>query len=222
MHLCDTGIELADDAPDVAAALCHELRLPLDHLLERIDRAHRALERRASAGIDDATLKALRCLADAHATARHVLRVVDDVDARVRIDGRRERRLDVRTVVRAAAAMMPALDIAVDAADVAFVDGVDTQLVHVFATLLAELGEDEVAVIARVRAADGGVVVELRYEDPSRAPAGDARRMRPRDTAAVGRSVVRHIVATHRGRIERWPLAGAGVFARVTLPAAQS
>jgi len=119
MDACDPIFDSADEAPDLAAALCHQLRLPLDHVLDRIQRAHDALRARNAPTIDAATLKALRCLADAHATTRHLLRVVDDVDGQAPVGAAGMRRLDVRGVVRAAAAMLPELDIAVDAPDAA-------------------------------------------------------------------------------------------------------
>ena len=207
----------ADDAPDLAAVLCHELRLPLEHVLERIQRALDALRRRADPRIDGATLKAMRYLADAHAATRHLVRIVDDVDDHATVDRRRLRRLDVRGVVRAAAAMVPELDIAVDAPYAAFVAGIDTRLVHLFTTLFAELAGEVRAIIARVRAIDELVFVELWRDGGAGAR---ARRAGDRGARAVGRSVAGHIVAAHGGRVEREPIPGADLLVSVRLPAA--
>lgn len=219
MKSCEQRLDRGDAAPDVAAALCHELRLPIDHLLECIERAHDALRARATPAIDGPILRALRCLADAQATARHLLRVVDGVESTTPVEGHRMRRLDLRGVVRAAAAMQPDVDIAVDAPDAAWVEGVDTRLVHAFSVLLADVVADEVAIVARLRAVGDRVVVELRAEDDAttalrRAWAGRA--------SAVDWSIVRHILAAHAGRLERWPPGSAGVLVRVTLPASRA
>jgi hypothetical protein len=205
------AIETSDETPDVATALCRELRLPLDHLLERLERANRALQARTAAIGDGATLQALRALADAHSTTRHLLRVVEE-----RLDAGRMRRLDVRGVVRAAVAMTPELDVAVDAPEAAFVDGVDSRLVHAFAALLAEAATDDAALVARIGRSGDEIVVDFCYDD------GSARdgSVGPRGPHAIDRSVVRHIIAAHGGRIERWPQAGRGVAVRVTLGAA--
>ena len=217
MDAYDPIVDSADETPDLAAALCHQLRLPLDHVLDRIQRAHDALRARNAPSIDGATLKALRCLADAHVTTRHLLRLVDDVDGQAPVVGGRMRRLDVRGVVRAGAAMLPELDIAVDAPDAVFVDGIDTRLVHVFTTLLADVATDELALVARIRVVDEEARVELLADGGA-----SARPWRRRGTnlSAVGRGVVRHIVAAHRGRLERWPSVGPGVLVRVGFPAA--
>ena len=212
----EASMDPADEQPDLAAALCHQLKLPLEHVLERIQRALDALRARSVPRIDGATLKAMRYLADAHAATRHLLRIVDDVDSQAPVDARRMRRLDVRGVVRAAAAMVPELDVAVDAPDAAFVTGDDTRLVHAFTTLFAELADGERAIIARVRGIGDVVLVELWRDGAASAP---PRRARDGGARAVGRSVVRHIVAAHGGRVERKPLAGADLLVRVRFPA---
>ncbi len=224
MELCQHRIDPPDDTPDVASALCHELHLPLGHLLDSLERAHETLRRRPAATPDQPTLQLLRCLADAHSTARHLLRVVADVHGHARAEPRHTRRLDLRAAVRAAATMVqpPDGDIAIDAPDAAWVDGVDTRLVHVFAALFTEALEQHAALVVRVRAVDGDVVVELRGDavtarpplPPSTHAATDER------SRALARAVVGHVVAAHGGRLERRPLASPGVAARVTLPAA--
>ena len=214
MDAYDPIVDSADETPDLAAALCHQLRLPLDHVLDRIQRAHDALRARNAPSIDGATLKALRCLADAHVTTRHLLRLVDDVDGQAPVVGGRMRRLDVRGVVRAGAAMLPELDIAVDAPDAVFVDGIDTRLVHVFTALFAAALTEADAIVARLALVDGEITVELRLPGAGHAPSEDAR--------PLGRALVRHIVAAHGGHLELGPAAGAGNFARVTLPPARA
>ena len=219
----------AEDAashPDVAAALVQEIHQPLRYLLGSLERAHQALRARLGGGGEQAALRAARCLADAQATAQHLLRLVDDVGDHARVERRAARRLDLRVAVRAAAAMVQpggAVDaaIAVDAPEAAWIEGVDTRLVDVFVTLFAEALADEMAVIARVRESGGEVVVELRHGAPlpSRtqlhACAGSDEPSR-----ALARSVVRHIIAAHGGRVERWPALGGGIAVRVTMPAA--
>ncbi|HEX6835449.1 MAG TPA: hypothetical protein VF334_02695, partial [Polyangia bacterium] len=162
------------------------------------------------------------CLADAHTTARHLLRVVADVDGQARVEPRRTRRLDLRAAVRAAAMMVqpPDGDIAIDAPEPAWVDGVDTRLVHVFAALFAEALEHGAALVARVRVTDLDVVVELRG-DAATAPSPPPRRTHAaidERSRALGRAVVQHVVAAHGGQLERRPIGG--LAARVTLPAA--
>ena len=212
-----------DETPDVAAALCHELHLPLGHLIDSLDRAHETLRRRPAATADQATLQLLRCLADAHTTARHLLRVVADVHGQARIEAHQTRRLDLRAAVRAAAAMSQPLDgdIAIDAPRPAWVDGVDTRLVHVFAALFTEALAHRGALVARVRSDDDAAVVELCADAaPPSVPRAARRALAAGERSrALGRAVVQHIVVAHGGRVERGPSAGAGLFARVTLPA---
>jgi nitrogen fixation/metabolism regulation signal transduction histidine kinase len=219
-----TGQAATDDSA-VAAALCHEIHQPLTCLLSSLERANQALRRQPVTVADQALLQVARLLADAHATAQHLARVVAEVHAQAQSEPRRMRQLDLRAAVRAAAAMAQpgnsdASEIAVDAPEAAWVDGVDTRLVHVFVALFAEaLGEDA-AVVARIRRVDGAIVTELRsgstvVEPPARvvsigAGAGTSR--------ALSRAVARHIVSAHGGQLDHWPSAGAGILARVVLP----
>jgi signal transduction histidine kinase len=221
MQPCEQTSDPLEDAPDVATALCHELHLPLAHLLDSLDRAHEALRRRPAATADQPSLQLLRSLADAHTTTRHLLRVVGDVHGQARVEPRRTRRLDLRVAVRAAAMMTQTLDgdIAIDAPQPAWVDGVDTRLVHLFAALFADALADERVLVASVRSHGDEVIVELRHDAPP-PPTLAAHDSADERSRALGRAVVRHIVAAHGGRIERWPNAGAGIAARVTLPSA--
>jgi signal transduction histidine kinase len=213
--------------PDAAVALCHEIHQPLTYLLVSLDRAREALQQRLRDGdADQPTLYAARSLADAYATAQHLVRVVGEVHDWAGREPRQARRLDLRAVVRAAAAMVQPggpreSTIAVDGPDAVWIDGDDTRLVHVVVTLFAEALHEETALVASVRASGGEVFVELchggadRYEDlrPITGPGALSR--------ALGRSLVCHIVRAHGGRLERWPELGPGVTCRVTLPAAR-
>jgi len=151
------------DAPDVATALCHEIHQPLSCLLASLDRAHEALRRCAAAGAAQEALRVAHCLADAHATARHLSRVVGDVHGHTRAEPRRTRRLDLRATLRAAAAMVQPSDgdgaITIDAPEPAWVDGVDTRLVHVFVALFADALTAERPLLVRVRASAVQIVV---------------------------------------------------------------
>jgi len=216
----------ATDEPDVTAALCHELELPLAHLMARIDRAHELLRRRRVPVMDQSMLQLAHCLADAHDTAQHLARVIADVTGFAHGDRRPSRPLDLRVAVRAAAAMAQrpdggAADIAVDAPAPAWVDGVDTRLVHVFVTLFTEALADEHGLVVHVGTVDGEIVTELRWSVSERHAARGACPSLPARSPALGRALVHHIVAAHGGHLEHWPTAGAGVAARVTLPLAR-
>lgn len=217
-----------DDAPDVATALCYELHQPLTYLLASLDRAHDELKRSAARGrCEQPALRVAHCLADAHGIARHLLHVVADVQGHARAEPRRTRRLDVRAALRAAAAMVQPADgappIALDAPEPAWVDGVDTRLVHVFGALFADALADDVALVARVCTNAGDVVVEIAPAPSDDDDAAAPRRAHAVDqqSSALERAVVRHIVTAHGGRLERWPACGAAVRHRVTLPAAR-
>jgi signal transduction histidine kinase len=218
------GDEPPPAARDAALILCHELHQPLTYLLGSLDRAYQALERRRRRGdAEQAALQVARCLADAHATAQHLLRVVAETHAWAHPQPERARRLDLRATVRAAAAMVQPGDdddapIVIDAVEPAWVLGIDTRLVYVFVALFAEALADDTSVLAHIRAAGGEVSVELHRGAPL--ATAEPRRATSYEElpAALGRSVVRHIVAAHGGRIERWPSAGAGIACRVTLP----
>jgi hypothetical protein len=113
-----------------------------------------------------------------------------------------------------------AIEISIDAPEAAWVDGIDTRLVHVFVALFADALADDAALVARVRQSDDEVTAELCYGAP-RPGASDARRPRHAGGArTLDRAVVRHIVAAHGGRLEAWPGAGAGTLTRVTFPRA--
>jgi C4-dicarboxylate-specific signal transduction histidine kinase len=216
----------------VAAALCHEIYQPLSCLLTSLEHAHEALRRRPAVPTEQPVLRLARWLADAHATASHIARVVADVHGQARQEPRRMRKLDLRAAVRAAVVMaQPGTDqdaeIIVDAPRPAWVEGVDTRLVHVFLELFSEALIEESVVVVRVCADGDEVVTELRHAGPT----ADARTRRasgspslsPSEVSspALDRAVVRHIIAAHGGRLECWPDAGAGVLARVTLPASR-
>lgn len=207
------------DENDVTGALCHALERPLEQLLGRIERAGEALRRRSAPIADQSTLQLAYCLADAHHTVQHLARMVADVRGWTRGESRRLRPLDLRVAVRAAAAMAEradgsGADIAIDAPEPMWVDGIDTRLVHVFTDLFAAaLGEAD-AVVVRLALVDGEVAVELRVPGAGRVPSQDAR--------PLGRALVRHIVAAHGGHLELWPGGGDGIFARVTLPPARA
>ncbi|HXU70006.1 MAG TPA: hypothetical protein VN947_11790 [Polyangia bacterium] len=207
------------DEHDVTGALCHALELPLEHLLGRIERAGEVLRRRPANVADQSTLQLAYCLADARDTVQHLARVVADVRGWTRGESRRLRPLDLRVAVRAAAAMAErrdgrAADIAIDAPEPMWVDGIDTRLVHVFTALFAAALTEADAIVARLALVDGEITVELRLPGAGHAPSEDAR--------PLGRALVRHIVAAHGGHLELGPAAGAGNFARVTLPPARA
>ncbi|MGZ3428613.1 MAG: hypothetical protein ACXVCV_18295 [Polyangia bacterium] len=220
MLMSDTSTE--DVA--VAAALCHEIDQPLTCLLSSLERAREVLRRTSLTVADQTLLRIARTLADANATAQHLVRVVADVHGHARPEPRQRRPLDLRAAVRAAAAMAQgsdeAIEISIDAPEAAWVDGIDTRLVHVFVALFADALAEDAALVARVRQSDDEVTAELCYGAP-RPCASDARRPRHAGGArTLDRAVVRHIVAAHGGRLEAWPGAGAGTLARVTFPRA--
>lgn len=211
-----------EPAPDVATTLCHQIHQPLTCLLASLERAQEALRRCAPDGADQDSLRVAHCLADAQATARHVLSVVAGVHGDVAVEPRRTRRLDLRAALRAAAAMVQSAhdgaDITVDAPEPAWVDGVDTRLVHVFMELFAEALADEPALVATVRCVGRDVTVEGWRVGPSEGTRGPSVGPLSR---ALARAVVGHVVALHGGRLELWPSAAAGICWRVTLPAAR-
>lgn len=219
--------EASSEDSVVAAALCHEINQPLACLLSSLERAHEVLRRKPLTVADQTLLQIARSLADANATARHLVRVVADVNGQARKEPRKQRQLDLRAAVRAAAAMAQgsdeSIEISIDAPEPAWIDGIDTRLVHVFVELLADALVEDSGLIVRVRTSGDEVVTELRYDAPrASSPAGAALR-RPAGGAArmLDRAVVRHIIAAHGGRLESWPCAGAGTLARVTLPSAR-
>jgi signal transduction histidine kinase len=232
MDTVDTSPTASPASADiaVAAALCHEIYQPLTCLLATLEQAHAALRERPAASGDQAGLRLARWLADAHATANHLARVVADVHGRARQEPRRMRTLDLRCAVRAAAAMsQPASaresEIAVDAPCPAWVLGVDTRLVHVFLELFAEALREDAALFVRVVSEGDDVVTEVRYGAALEAMRDAVPRSRSASlpgceatSPALDRAVVRHIVAAHGGTLEMWPAAPAGVLARVVLP----
>jgi C4-dicarboxylate-specific signal transduction histidine kinase len=218
--------EASSEDAAVAAALCHELNQPLTCLLSSLERAVAVLRRKPLSVADQTLLQLARSLADANATAQHLVRVVAEVHGQARKEPRTRRQLDLRAAVRAAAAMAQgsddSIEISIDAPEAAWVDGIDTRLVHVFVELFAEALAEDPALVARMRRTDDEVVTELRYGAPRSSSKADARVPRPvaGPERGLDRALVRQIVAAHGGRLESWPCAGAGTLVRVTLPLA--
>lgn len=222
--------ECSPDA-DVAAALCHEIQQPLDCLLASLERAARALRRhpRGDAADEQPLLHFARWLADAESTAQHLQRVVADVGRRARREPRHVRQLDLRATVRAAAAMAQSgklgADIAVDAPLPAWVDGVDTRLVHVFLHLFESALDDGGALEVRVARGDDDVTVEVRRRPigltspRSRSASGAATDVVSQD---LGAAVARQIVAAHGGQLVVDHGSADGSLARLTLPLARA
>ena len=198
-------------------ALCHQIHQPLTHLLASLDGAHAALRQRLrdDAG-DQSALQAARCLAEARATAQHLLRVVGDVHEHAHHEPQRARRLDLRAVVRAAAAMAQPggagkAGIVVDAPEAVCGSMASTsRLVHVFLPSVSEAVTDETATVASVRSDGGEVFVELCHGGPGPfVEAGRRRRQRRRPVAhalALGGATY-HL----RARRSHRPLAGRSV-----------
>jgi C4-dicarboxylate-specific signal transduction histidine kinase len=223
------GMQIAEELSpdvDVAAALCHEITQPLSCLLASLERAHRALARQRRTAEDQPLLHFAHSLADAEATAQHIARVVADVHGRARREPRRMRQLDLRAAVRAAAAMAQSdqgrgAAISVDAPLPAWVDGVDTRLVHVFLYLFADALDQDAAVAVTVRPSSDEVVAQLRRV-PGAAPAPRPASATEVVSRALGRAVTRQIIAAHGGQLVESPAASDGTLARVTLPLAKA
>jgi hypothetical protein len=207
----------------VVAALCHELHGPIEQLLKSLELAQRALTGPHAARDGQAGLRAARSLVDAQAVARHLERVVAELSAHAS-GGPQHRRLDLRSVVRAAAAMAQSGDdgsaaIVVDADAAAWVQGVDTRLVHVFIELFSEALALAPEIEVRVFAAAGEVITEVRRA------AAPTKSKRPNGASGgwsqpLRRAVMRHIIVAHGGRID--DSDAAPLMSRVVLPAALS
>jgi hypothetical protein len=203
----------------VVSALCHELHGPLEQLVKSLELAQRALAGPHAARDGQAGLRAARSLADARAVARHLERVIAELSAHAG-GAQQPRRLDLRSVVRGAAAMAQSGDdgraaIVVDADAPAWVLGVDTRLVHVFVELFAEALAAAPEIAVRVGAEGGEVTVEVqRAAGASSRPTGSTGGF----SQPLRRAVMRHIVAAHGGRVDE--AGGTPLLARVVLPAA--
>jgi phosphoglycerate-specific signal transduction histidine kinase len=203
----------------VVSALCHELHGPLEQLVKSLELAQRALAGPHAARDGQAGLRAARSLADARAVARHLERVIAELSAHAG-GAPQTRRLDLRSVVRGAAAMAQSGDdgraaIVVDADAPAWVLGVDTRLVHVFVELFAEALATAPEIAVRVSSAAGEVTVEvLRAASSVGRPHGSSGGF----SQPLRRAVMRHIVAAHGGRLD--DAGGTPLLARVVLPAA--